>query len=395
MWITVLDEAICTGYASDKALNHKAMKKSIFIAGGVVVFVAIVGVLWLQAAPTIGTTAANPAYIVVKTPTLVTLTAQITDSSLIAGSVNLLKVDANGKVLATVGVMHDDGLNGDALAGDKTFSYRSSANEPSVGSAYYQVSAAFKGVLKRVLSKPIQVAVKSPTIQWSTPAVELTLSPGETATRTLTLTSNGLVKNALLEAAPTIAPFLTIQPNSFVTLLTNQPQTITISFTIPSGAALGTYDGTIQVRVGTQTLPQTMRVGINVWPTFASGLGISFKYPPSLNAMTRDTRYGSEIVLIDLNPASPDLAVSFALQLFSVSSLTPTITDVIGERLPPVAIIAVQPLFDGMLVESDDLLHFHYFQYSPTTKTAVDVYGATEAFFKSTVFNTFVSTLRF
>lgn len=135
------------------------MKKVLLTAAGVAV--AIAGaVVWLQAAvPTIGPTAATPAYIVVNTPTPVVITAQIADPSLIAGSVNLLKVDSTGKTLTTVGVMRDDGLSGDAKSADKTFSYRLTVNEPSVGQVYHRVSAAFKGVLKRSLSNVVAVTV--------------------------------------------------------------------------------------------------------------------------------------------------------------------------------------------------------------------------------------------
>lgn len=96
------------------------MRKVLITAAAVAA--AIAGaVVWLQAAtPTIGPTTATPAYIVVNTPTPVVITAQIADSTLIAGSVNLLKVDSTGKSLATVGVMRDDGINGDAKAADKT-----------------------------------------------------------------------------------------------------------------------------------------------------------------------------------------------------------------------------------------------------------------------------------
>ena len=152
------------------------MKKVLLTAAGVAV--AIAGaVVWLQAAaPTIGPATATPAYIVVNTPTPVVITAQITNTSLIAGSVNLLKVDSTGKTLATVGVMRDDGMNGDAKAGDKTFSYRLSVNEATIKQVYYRVSAAFKGVLQRSLSNVVAVTVDP---------FQLPPDPGEAGTQTV------------------------------------------------------------------------------------------------------------------------------------------------------------------------------------------------------------------
>ena len=125
----------------------------------------LANVEWLRAAPAIGPAAATPAGVVVNTATPVVFTAQIADASLIPGSVNLLKTDANGKTLATVGSLVDDGTNGDAAPGDKTFSTRLTINEATVGQTYYRVSAAFKGVLLRTLSNVIVVPVQAPPNQ--------------------------------------------------------------------------------------------------------------------------------------------------------------------------------------------------------------------------------------
>ena len=48
--------------------------------------------------------------------------------------------------------MHDDGVNGDAQAGDNIFTLRFTANEAATGEFRLRVSAAFKGVVRRVLS---------------------------------------------------------------------------------------------------------------------------------------------------------------------------------------------------------------------------------------------------
>lgn len=154
------------------------MNKKIIITAAVTVAAILgAGVWWLEAAPTVGTAAASPAYIVINTPTPVTITASITDSSLLANGVNLLKTDAAGKTLSTVGVMRDDGLNGDVKAGDKIFSYRLTVNQPSVGQVYYRVSAAFKGVLQRSLSNVVAITVDP---------FKLPPDPGEAGKQTLT-----------------------------------------------------------------------------------------------------------------------------------------------------------------------------------------------------------------
>ena len=107
----------------------------------------------LQAAttPTVGAAAATPAFITVNTRTTVTMTVQLTDSRLLPNGVNLLRLNGTGPS-TILGVMHDDGLNGDATANDEIFSLNVNLNEPTTGQVQLQVSAAFKGLLKRVTS---------------------------------------------------------------------------------------------------------------------------------------------------------------------------------------------------------------------------------------------------
>jgi hypothetical protein len=135
------------------------MKTRIIFAAATAVILAVVGVVVLRAAPAIGEVKVTPTVVGVNTPTQVTVTAKISDPLLIPTSVNLLRVDATGKTLAILGTMRDDGTGGDAVAKDNVFSYRLAVNEPSTGQVRLQVSAAFRGMLKRVLSPPITVAV--------------------------------------------------------------------------------------------------------------------------------------------------------------------------------------------------------------------------------------------
>src|SRR5271165_5602700 len=83
----------------------------------------------------------------------VTSTSQMTAGSgpaLLAGGVNLLRVD--GSSPAVLGVMHDDGLNGDAVAGDGIYTFVFTANSASVGQMVLQVAAAFRGTPERLKS---------------------------------------------------------------------------------------------------------------------------------------------------------------------------------------------------------------------------------------------------
>ncbi len=163
--------------------------KRFAIAGGLVLgLVAVTGAVWLRAAPVpaVGTLTATPAYIVINTPTAVTFTIVITDPTLLANGVSLLKTDATGKSIANVGVMHDDGVNGDAVAGDRLYSYRVAPSGTVAARSYFRASAAFKGVVLRVQSNVTSIV---PTEQTTMTNAIITYP----ATWTLTKGQNALV----------------------------------------------------------------------------------------------------------------------------------------------------------------------------------------------------------
>lgn len=110
----------------------------------------------LHAAPSIGIVRATPITAVVGTPTQITVEASISDPSLIANSINLLELNANGTI-SILGTLHDDGLNGDLFAGDKIFTILVTLNQTSTSAIELQVSAAFKGSLQRVKSPVVKV----------------------------------------------------------------------------------------------------------------------------------------------------------------------------------------------------------------------------------------------
>jgi hypothetical protein len=110
----------------------------------------------LYGTPTLGTVNAVPTTAVVGTPTEISVQASITDPTLLAGGANLLQLNPNGTT-TILGTLHDDGLHGDAYAGDLTFTLVVTLNVPAAGQIQLQVSAAFQGVLQRVKSPVINV----------------------------------------------------------------------------------------------------------------------------------------------------------------------------------------------------------------------------------------------
>jgi hypothetical protein len=106
----------------------------------------------LAAAPhTVGAPTANPSTIVVNTPTLVTVSVSIADPALIAGSVNLLRLDTTGTQPKIVGTMQNSGSG--------IYSIQTTFNEATAGQIQLETSAAFRGALQRVFSTPLSVNI--------------------------------------------------------------------------------------------------------------------------------------------------------------------------------------------------------------------------------------------
>ncbi len=102
-------------------------------------------------APSIGLVRATPTTTVIGIPTQVSVQASITDPALIPNSVDLLQLNTDG-TSTMLGNLHDDGLNGDAFAGDLVFTIVVTLNAPTVSQIQLQVSAAFTGQLLPVRS---------------------------------------------------------------------------------------------------------------------------------------------------------------------------------------------------------------------------------------------------
>lgn len=101
--------------------------------------------------PIVGTPIAAPTIIFVNSSTPVMVTTQITDTTLIPGSVNLLRIGTTGTQPIILGVMQN--------VGNGMYSLQPAFNETTTGQIQLQVSAAFRGRLRRVTSQVIQVPV--------------------------------------------------------------------------------------------------------------------------------------------------------------------------------------------------------------------------------------------
>src|SRR5262249_49570661 len=84
---------------------------------------------------------------------------QPTDPIAVNNGVSLLRVNDSNQVIAILGTMQDNGLNGDVTANDGVYTLRFTANESQPGEIRVECSAAFQGVIQRYRSGVASVTV--------------------------------------------------------------------------------------------------------------------------------------------------------------------------------------------------------------------------------------------
>jgi RHS repeat-associated protein len=209
----------------------------------------------------IGPTAATPSTIVLNAPATVTITSQITDPTLLPAGVNLVRMDASGPTI--VGVLHDDGLNGDAAAGDGIYSYQFTVTPSSVGAIGYQVTAAFRGVLLRSQTSVFYVNV----VPGAPSITDFTPKTGPVGTL-VTITGNNFAPYTGVVPQLSMAKLGGGTINAPLASLSNT----SVSFVAPTGAATGN----LAVSIGgglsaTTTQPYTLTASTSFSVSAAPG----------------------------------------------------------------------------------------------------------------------------
>jgi RHS repeat-associated protein len=115
-----------------------------------------------SAAPSIGSVQITPDAIAAGAPTTVRVTAVIADPTLLPATVNLQRVNEAGAAVAVLGSLHDDGRNGDAVAGDQVYTLDVVLTETSP--LRLRVSAGFQGMVKRVFSAEVLLPINRPPL---------------------------------------------------------------------------------------------------------------------------------------------------------------------------------------------------------------------------------------
>ena len=171
----------------------------------------------------------------------VTATAQLSGNpALIASGLNLLRVD--GAAPTVVGVMHDDGLNGDAVANDGVYTLLFSA--PSVAPMQLQAAAAIRVQVHRLKSPTVTVPVVVPTL------LSVAANSGQQGQQNISVTITGRFTH--FSQGTTIANFGT---GIAVTSLTiTSATTATAALNVTADAVLGATNVTMTSGLEVATL---------------------------------------------------------------------------------------------------------------------------------------------
>ena len=98
----------------------------------------------------------------INTPTTVKITAEVGSENLYISSVMAYQVDEDGRPIARLGQMYDDGTHGDETEADTIFTLEFEINESNKATFYYAVTAAYYRDRNRYMSTPMEVTIFEP-----------------------------------------------------------------------------------------------------------------------------------------------------------------------------------------------------------------------------------------
>ena len=101
-------------------------------------------------------------------------------------------------------------------------------------------------------------------INWSPKKIQQVIQAGDTLSTTASFISSERLENVDVWVVPELQPFVSISPNSFAIIEPNISYSIDLQISIPVSTVIGLFDGTIHLKSGTNTYPQTFKVILNI-----------------------------------------------------------------------------------------------------------------------------------
>lgn len=176
------------------------------------------------------------------------------------------------------------------------------------------------GALIFYFNQPSPQAAPGPKINWNLTNITDIISPGESKSVEVSFIATKDLKNVEVFVVPELQPYVQVSPQSFSHVSAGTVTPLTIMFSAPSNAELGTFDGTIHInsteKKKTYSQPLPIKISISLLNGIFSetNLGITFRYPTFSQPSIVDIRGVEEgIVTVDIKLPSAfvDLKVSF------------------------------------------------------------------------------------
>lgn len=237
----------------------------------------------------IGPTSINPSTTAAGVPMEILVTSAITNPDVIPETINLQKLDASGRVIAVLGSLRDDGLEGDAQAGDNVYTIKTTVLENVPGTVRYRVTAGVRGSLLRMFSRVLEVSITG-----TATGITITSPANAAYINTPSVTVRGTVGDAAAQ----------VKVNGIAAPVTNK----TFVATVPLNEGPNTLTAVAANTNGT-TSTSSILVTLDTTPPQVE------IYTPSRNSVTTDssitvTGLVNDIVVGTVNPQQATVTVN-------------------------------------------------------------------------------------
>ena len=181
----------------------------------------------------------------------------------------------------------------------------------------------------------VSLAAAQPKVTWSEKQISLQLAPGSGQVRQVSFTSDHNLQDVTIEAVPEIANLVSVQPATITSVFADQAQSVSLFFSIPAGTSFGLHEGTIHVRTGSQTLPQTLKLSIDVAqsadlpaeiePLSPAVVSLSGVSETNFNPTSNTVQLGISGGTFHADPANAKIFLNGTQVLTSAIQVTPTV----------------------------------------------------------------------
>ncbi|MBU1179533.1 hypothetical protein KJ885_01170 [Patescibacteria group bacterium] len=137
--------------------------------------------------------------------------------------------------------------------------------------------------------------IKSHNISWVPEKITQTVFTGTTKILNAQFVANEDLENVKLELVPELAKFISVQPSEISNITAGQKQLVSLLFSVPRDTELGTYEGTLHLKLDKKTIPQTLKIILNIKEPTAEDIPTDISLPSSERIYT-DPATGNEFV---------------------------------------------------------------------------------------------------